>query len=43
MKRKRNKLEIKLDEYNHIMELIRTILPIVLLIMQTIILIKVFN
>ena len=43
MKRKRNKLERKLDEYNHIMELVRTILPIVLLIMQTIILIKVFN
>jgi hypothetical protein len=43
MQKKRNKLERKLDEYNHIMELIRTILPIVLLIMQTIILIKVFN
>ena len=43
MKKKRNKLERKLDEYNHIMELIRTILPVVLLIMQTIILIKVFN
>jgi hypothetical protein len=41
MKKKRNKLERKLDEYNHIMELIRTILPVVLLIMQTIILIKV--
>jgi len=38
----RNKLEKKLDEYNHIMELIRTILPIVLLVMQTIILIKIF-
>jgi hypothetical protein len=43
MKKKRNKLERKLDEYNHIMELIRTILPIVLLIMQTIIGIKGFN
>ena len=43
MKKKRNKFERKLDEYNHTMELIRTILPIVLLIMQTIILIKVFN
>lgn len=41
--KKRNKLERKLDEYNHTMELVRTILPIVLLIMQTIILIKVFN
>ena len=40
--KKRNKFERKLDEYNHTMELIRTILPIVLLIMQTIILIKIF-
>jgi len=38
---KRSKLEKKLDEYNHIMELIRTILPIVLLIMQCIILWKI--
>ena len=30
-----------LDEYNHIMELIRTILPIILLIMQCIILWKI--
>jgi hypothetical protein len=42
MKKKRNKLERKLDEYNHIMELIRTILPIILLVMQTIILLKIF-
>ena len=27
---KRSKLEKKLDEYNHIMELIRTILPVIL-------------
>jgi hypothetical protein len=39
----RSKLERKLDEYNHTMELIRTILPVVLLIMQTIILIKIFQ
>jgi hypothetical protein len=39
---KRNKLERFLDRYNHTMELIRTILPIVLLIMQTIIIIKIF-
>ena len=39
----RNKFERKLDEYNHTMELIRTILPVVLLIMQTIILIKIFQ
>ena len=36
------KLEKKLDEINHIMELIRTVIPIVLLIMQTIIIIKIF-
>ena len=42
MKKNRNKLERKLDEYNHIMELIRTILPIVLLVMQSIILWKIF-
>ena len=39
---KRNKFERKLDEYNHTMELIRTIIPIAVLIMQTIILIKIF-
>ncbi len=38
---KRSKLEKKLDEYNHIMELIRTILPVILLIMQCIILWKI--
>ena len=41
--KKRNEFERKLDEYNHTMELIRTILPVVLLIMQTIILIKIFQ
>jgi|TARA_B110000263_G_C15294846_1_gene505102 hypothetical protein len=40
---KRHKLERFLDRHNHTMELIRTILPIILLVMQTIILIKVFN
>jgi len=38
--KKRNKLEQKLDEYNHIMELIRTILPVAILILQVIILVK---
>ncbi len=38
---KRNKLERKLDEYNHTMELIRTILPFGILILQVIILLKV--
>ena len=40
MKKKRNRLERKLDEYNHTMELIRTILPIAILVIQVIILIK---
>jgi len=35
---KRNKLERKLDEYNHTMELIRTIVPIAVLVLQVIIL-----
>ena len=36
------KLEKKLDEVNHIMELIRTVIPIMVLIMQTVIMIKIF-
>jgi hypothetical protein len=40
MKKKRNKLERKLDEYNHTMELIRTIIPIGVLVLQIIILVK---
>ena len=39
---KRNKFERFLDRHNHTMELIRTILPIILLVMQTIILLKIF-
>lgn len=39
---KRNKLERKLDEYNHTMELVRTIVPIIVVILQTIILIKIW-
>lgn len=39
-KAKRNKLERKLDEYNHTMELVRTIVPIAVLILQVIILVK---
>ena len=42
MKRNRSKLERKLDEVNHIMELIRTVIPIVVVILQTIILIKIW-
>ena len=40
MKKRRNRLERKLDEYNHTMELIRTIIPIGVLILQIIILVK---
>ena len=39
-KRKRNKFERKLDEYNHTMELIRTILPFLILLLQIYILTK---
>ena len=35
-------LEKKLDEINHIMELIRTIIPVVVLLIQVVILIKIF-
>ena len=38
---KRNRLERKLDEYNHTMELIRTIIPVVVLCLQVIILVKI--
>ena len=38
---KRNKLERFLYRHNHTMELIRTILPIMLLVMQSIILWKI--
>ena len=41
MKKKRNRLERKLDEYNHKMELVRTILPVAILVIQVIILMKV--
>ncbi len=37
---KTNKLERKLDEYNHTMELIRTIVPIAVLVLQVVILMK---
>ena len=35
-----NRLERKLDEYNHTMELIRTIIPIAILCLQVVILVK---
>jgi hypothetical protein len=39
---KKSKLEKKLDNMNHTMELIRTVVPLVLLALQIIILIKLF-
>ena len=41
MSKKRNRLERKLDDYNHTMELIRTILPVVIIVLQIIILMKI--
>jgi len=41
MKKKRNYLERKLDEYNHTMELVRTLLPIMIIVLQIIILVKI--
>ena len=41
LKKERNKLERKLDEYNHTMELIRTIVPIAVLVLQVVILMKI--
>ena len=38
---KRNYLERKLDEYNHTMELVRTTLPVVIIVLQIIILVKI--
>ncbi len=38
---KKTKFEIKLDNMNHTMELIRTIVPIIVLIIQVVILIKI--
>ena len=38
---RRNKLERKLDEYNHTMELIRTIVTIAVLVLQIVILMKI--
>jgi len=41
MKNKRSKLEKKLDEINHTMELIRTVIPVAVLVVQIIILTKI--
>ena len=34
MKNNRSKLERKLDEVNHTMELIRTVVPVIILVVQ---------
>ena len=39
-KYKRNKFEAKLDEYNHTMEFVRTVIPLIMVILQIIILTK---
>ena len=39
---KKSKLEVALDNCNHTMELVRTIVPIIILIVQVIILVKLF-
>ena len=41
MKNNRSKLETKLDEVNHTMELIRTVVPVIILVVQLIILTKI--
>tara|TARA_B100001057_G_C22491151_1_gene810293 strand:+ start:500 stop:625 length:126 start_codon:yes stop_codon:yes gene_type:complete len=41
MKNNRSKLERKLDEVNHTMELIRTVVPVIILVVQIIILTKI--
>ena len=41
MKNNRPKLERKLDEVNHTMELIRTVVPVIILVVQLIILTKI--
>ena len=41
MKNNRSKLERKLDEVNHTMELIRTAVPVIILVVQLIILTKI--
>ncbi len=43
MKKKIQKIERSLDNYNHIMELIRTIIPLLVLILQVIVLLKLTN
>ncbi len=39
----KSELEKKLDNINHIMELIRTVVPMLLLVLNTIIILKIFE
>ena len=43
MKKDRSKLERRLDEINHTMELIRTVVPVVVLLVQIVILTKIWK
>ena len=40
---KKSELEKKLDNVNHIMELVRTIVPLLLLVLNTVIILKIFE
>ncbi len=40
MLKEKSKLELKLDNCNHTMELVRTIVPITVLVLQIVILVK---
>jgi len=40
-KSERNRFERKLDEYNHTMEFIRTLVPIAVLVLQIVILVNI--
>ena len=40
MLRDKSKLELKLDNCNHTMELVRTIVPVAVLVLQIVILVK---
>ncbi len=42
MIKRKTKLELALDNCNHTMELVRTLVPILILIIQIIILVKLF-
>lgn len=41
MKKSRNRLERKLDEHNHTMELVRTVIPLITLCIQILILVRI--